>query len=133
MMKTVNLAPALKQQMYKHAAAGSRLEVCGLLGGTDMVPETYYPITNIAEDQTQRYLMDPEEQIQTFRLMREANQTLCGIFHSHPSSPALPSTIDKELAAYPDVIYYIASLLNNELDLQAYYYNGGDFEQVALY
>ncbi len=133
MMRTVKLAPALKQQMYKHAASDRRLEVCGLLGGTDMVPETYYPITNIAEDQTQRYLMDPEDQIQAFRLMREANQTLCGIFHSHPSSPAAPSTIDKELAAYPDVIYYIASLLNNGPDLQAYYYNGRDFEQVALY
>lgn len=118
--------------MYKHAATDSRLEVCGLLGGADMNPVTYYPITNIAADQTRQYLMKPEEQVRAFRLMRAAKQTLCGIFHSHPLAPASPSTTDIELAAYPDVIYYIASLLNNGLKLQAYYYNGKDFERVTL-
>jgi len=129
-MKTIKLSAKLKAQIHKHASSDIRNEVCGLLGGIDITPERYYPISNIAEDKATRFLMDPEEQIRALREMRENSQRLCGIFHSHPSSKATPSPTDLELAAYPDVIYYISSLLDD--NLQACYFNGEEFEPVML-
>ncbi len=42
--------------------------------------------------------------------MRENGEALFAIYHSHPTSPAEPSAIDLELAAYPDALYLIISL-----------------------
>jgi len=128
-MKTIKLPTKLKAQMHKHASSDARNEVCGLLGGVDMTPEEYYPVSNIAEDKATRFLMCPKEQIHALREIRDNNRKLCGIYHSHPSSKAAPSPTDLELAAYPDVVYYISSSDDN---LQAYYFNGKEFESVML-
>lgn len=71
--------------------------------------------------------MDAEEQIRAMRHMRLAGETLIGIFHTHPDSPAAPSAKDRELAAYPGVVYLILSLAGKTPVLKAYYYDGKTF------
>ena len=54
--------------------------------------------------------MDPKEQLQIFKKMRELGTGMIGIFHSHVASEAYPSQKDVRLAFYPDVSYLIVSL-----------------------
>jgi proteasome lid subunit RPN8/RPN11 len=54
--------------------------------------------------------MDEKQQINAFATMRDRNETLFAIYHSHPTSPATPSTTDIALAAYPNALYLIISL-----------------------
>ena len=42
--------------------------------------------------------------------MRELGEELFAIYHSHPTTPALPSFYDLDEAAYPDALYLIISL-----------------------
>ena len=42
--------------------------------------------------------------------MRKLNQELFAIYHSHPTAPALPSSEDLALSAYPAALYLIISL-----------------------
>ncbi len=118
--------------MLEHALSTPDLEVCGLIGGRDNIARTVYPITNIADDPTHRFLMGPKEQINIMRRMREVNELLWGIYHSHPDSPAEPSALDLDMAYYPDVYYFIISLTNNQSELGCFYFDGLKFKKINL-
>ena len=74
------------------------------------MPSHCYPVANVAEHPQQRFLLDAGQQISAMAKMREQGEDLFAIYHSHPTAPALPSTHDLELAAYPDALYLIISL-----------------------
>jgi len=116
--------------MLEHALRHATEEVCGLLGGIDQQFNTYYAIKNIADNRQCAFLMDPQEQINAMRNMREGNEEITGIFHSHPDSSAKPSVMDRELAEYPGVTYFIASLEQSTPALNAFYFDGENFSRV---
>ena len=107
-------------------------EVCGLLGGTGSRAGSFYPVRNVAADAASEFLMDPEQQIEVMRRMRESGETLVGIFHTHPDSTAVPSAKDLEQAAYPGTRYLILSLAGRDPVLKAYYYDGQAFREELI-
>ena len=118
--------------MLEHARRHPREEVCGLLGGRDGTAVRYYPATNIAAHPAREYLMDPRQQIDAMRRMREGGEALLGIFHSHPDSAAEPSDTDLARAAYPDTIYLIAGPVGERMELRAYHFDGTGFAPAAI-
>ena len=54
--------------------------------------------------------MDPEGQIDAMRKIRELDEELFAIYHSHPTAPAEPSPTDLEQIGYPDTLQIIISL-----------------------
>ena len=98
--------------MIKHAKTGYPNEACGLLAGQNGHPVCqFFPMRNMDEASIS-YFMDPKEQLQVFKKMRQMNVNLKGIFHSHVASEATPSQKDVRLAFYPGVSYLIVSLQN---------------------
>jgi len=118
--------------MLEQAISQPTLEICGLIGGQAKQASTVYSVENIAEDPKHRFLMDPEQQIAAMRTMRETDESLWGIYHSHPDSPPEPSEADKEMAAYPGVYYFIISLITKKPELNAFCFNGEHFEQIEI-
>jgi len=110
MMQKIEFPSSLAAEILNHAQQDPRVEVCGLIGGGDSQALSCYPIDNIAEDPVSVFFMDPQQQIQAMRMMRENDETLFGIYHSHPHSPAIPSPKDIEEASYPDAFYFVVSL-----------------------
>lgn len=92
----------------------------------------YYPVANIADDPAREYLVDPQQQIDAMRGMRERDEDLVGIFHSHPDAQAEPSETDLAKAAYPDTIYIIAGPVGEEMKLNAFYYDGRGFAPIEI-
>lgn len=113
-------------------------EICGLIGRTiidDTMPATEaYPIDNIAAEPAHRYEMDPAQQIDALRTMRDHQQELYCIYHSHPASPARPSAIDMREAQYPDCIYLIISLnTQGVIEMRAFYIDAPDnYREITL-
>ena len=130
--RNARLSPALQRALIVMARAAPRVEVCALLGGRDNQLTSIYPVSNIADDPTTRFLLDPEGQIDAMKAMREVDEDLRGIFHSHPASSATPSATDEALASYPDVYYLIVSLADELTELRAYYYDGSAFTAVDI-
>lgn len=128
----VFLPQQICDQMLAYASSTPDIEVCGLLGGNANRAFSVYPVKNIARDQSCRFLMDPEEQIDAMRNMRERNEQLWGIYHSHPFSPPVPSDRDRESATYPDVFYFIISLTDKKPVTRCYYFDGMDFLEVSI-
>ena len=99
--------------MIAHAKSGYPNEACGLLAGANGAVGEFYPMRN-ADLSAVSYFMEPKEQLQIFKKMRQMSLEMRGIFHSHVSSEAYPSQKDVRLAFYPDVSYLIASLSDME-------------------
>lgn len=128
----VLLQQQICDQMLAHASGTPEVEVCGLLGGDANQAFSVYPVKNIAREQSCRFLMDPEKQIDAMRSMRERGERLWGIYHSHPFSPPVPSARDRESAAYPDVFYFIISLTDKKPVISCFYFDGRDFLEVSI-
>lgn len=85
-------------------------EICGLIGSCNNTPTNCYFIDNIANNPAQRFLLDSQQHIIALELMRKRKEQLFAIYHSHPSSPPIPSATDIKLVAYPKALYLIISL-----------------------
>lgn len=109
-MEHIILPRQLVNQILHQAQLSPDAEVCGLIAARNGHPQRCIPVPNIAEDPQRLFTMDPKEQIDAQRRMREQGEELFGIYHSHPHSPATPSTTDLEQAGYPDALYVIVSL-----------------------
>ena len=106
----IQIPRKITNQLLHLAQISPDHEVCGLIGSKNGLPTHCYPIKNSAEYPQQRFLLDAWQQISAMAKMRELGEDLFAIYHSHPTSPALPSTNDLELAAYPEALYLIISL-----------------------
>ena len=106
----IKLPRKLTNQLLHLAQTSSELEVCGLIGSRHGIPTTCYPVQNVASAPAVRYELDPRDQVEAMRRMRECNEELFAIYHSHPQSPAEPSATDLASANYPEALYLIISL-----------------------
>ena len=106
----IQIPRKLANQLLHLAQLSPDLEVCGLVSSQNGVPCCCYPVANVAEQPAQRFLLDAAAQIAALKAMRERGEELFAIYHSHPTAPAIPSSTDLELAAYPDALTLIISL-----------------------
>lgn len=102
------------QQIVKHCQQEYPREACGILAGKikAKIVEKIYPMTNVASNPSQSYLMKPEEQFKVFKEMRELKIEMLAIYHSHPYTSAYPSAKDIGMAFSEDIFYLIISLKN---------------------
>ena len=132
MWRVITLPPELLQEMIDHAVTTPDVEVCGLLGARNNALTSVYPVKNIDEGKKRRFLMSPQEQIDAMRTMRERSEVMAGIYHSHPDSEAVPSETDRNLAAYPDVYYFIISLAGPVPDTRCYLLENQSFKELTI-
>lgn len=92
-------------------------ECCGYLGGKksgqDIFIKKAYPLTNI-DHSNEHFSMDPKEQFNAIKTIRNEGFIMIGNYHSHPESPSRPSEEDKRLAFDPNILYGILSLEKEE-------------------
>jgi proteasome lid subunit RPN8/RPN11 len=101
------------QKIFDHCDREYPSEACGILAGRNGRVEKVYTMTN-AEPSPSFYLMDPQEQFQVMKEIRQEGVDLVGIYHSHTGSPAYPSGTDVGLAYYPEAVYLIVTLLDRK-------------------
>ena len=109
MASGLHIDAALLQAVYEHCTGRYPKEACGYLAGNKAIVEKVYPMVNV-EDSPIGYSMDPKEQLQVEKQMRNQGQQLVAIYHSHTSTNAYPSPVDVRLAISPDISYALVSL-----------------------
>ena len=131
MNRLVHITDAVKQGIEAHARRALPPECCGLLSGSNGVITDLHPLRNDADKPETRYFATPEDLFAAMRRIRDAEQRLLGIYHSHPRSPAYPSVSDVEMAFYPEAFYFIISL-EPRVDLRAFKIERARIEEVAV-
>ena len=106
----ISITDTVRAAIQEHAFQARPSECCGLLSGSTGVITDIHPLRNDADKPETRYFATPEELFAAMRRIREAGQTLLGVYHSHPRTQAYPSASDVEMAFYPEAFYFIISL-----------------------
>jgi proteasome lid subunit RPN8/RPN11 len=126
------LTPEHVLQVIDHARAERPNEACGLLGGREGRVEKVYRLVN-AEQSPVRHLADPQGQLDAMLDMEGQSREIVAIYHSHVDAPAYPSTVDVEMACYPDAITLIVSLADRHNPiLRAFRIRDGQVEEADI-
>ena len=97
------------KELVEHSERESPNEACGILAGNDGKVEKVYQMTN-TDKSPKTFIMDPKEQLNVMKEIRDLGMKMVGIYHSHIETEAYPSAHDVELAFYPESSYIIISI-----------------------
>ena len=96
-------------EMIAHAQEETPNEACGILAGSNGRVLRLYRAGNAALSPTS-YRLYPDEQYRIFKDIEDRGLEILGVYHSHPSSPAVPSETDIGQAYSSEVSYVLISL-----------------------
>jgi proteasome lid subunit RPN8/RPN11 len=102
-----------------HARRDAPFECCGLLAARDDVIDEAIAARNL-EASPVAFLIDPADHFAALKRTRAEGREIVGAYHSHPSSPAVPSPTDLAHAHYEEFVYVIVSLARAQPDVRAY-------------
>ncbi len=129
----VILPRTLVNRLLSEAQRSPEAEVCGLIAARGGEPTDVYPVTNVANEPGKLFRMDPKGLIEAMRRIRERDETLFAIYHSHPHGPAIPSSTDLREAEYPETLYLIISLgTEGVLEMRGYRLEKENPREVVL-
>ncbi len=124
----------LTNQLLHLAQLSPEAEVCGLIGADQQgMPVSCYPVKNTASTPANRFSLEPSQQIAAIKQMRNKQETLYAIYHSHPHTPAQPSPTDIAEASYPEALHLIISLnTKGVLELRGFKIIADEAEELAV-
>jgi [CysO sulfur-carrier protein]-S-L-cysteine hydrolase len=127
------LPPAMAGEIVEHSRAESPRECCGLIAGAGGAAEQLFRLENLAPG-NELYEIDPAKLLELeFRTLPEQGWEVSAIYHSHPHSPAWPSSTDIALAGWPDAVYLICSLQDEESpEIRAFSIRDGAVEELEI-
>ena len=131
----LTLPEALRREIVERAEAALPNECCGLLAGV-RVAEGWHagrliPLENVAASPI-LYEAEPKALLLAHREMRERGEELVGVYHSHPTSPPVPSRTDRERNGHGDgVAHLIVGRGRGNWDVRAWVL-GEEVEELAL-
>jgi proteasome lid subunit RPN8/RPN11 len=129
--RLVQITQTIAAAIEAHARQTRPAECCGLLSGSDGLITDIHRLRNEAEKPETRYSATPQDLFSAMRLIRQSGQVLLGVYHSHPRTPAYPSTADVEMAFYPEAFYFIISL-EPGIELRAFKIEEARIEDVDI-
>ena len=130
-IKSIKISEEDINKLIRHAREGYPEEVCGILAGREGEVLEVFQMTN-TEHSPVSYFMDPREQFQVMKTIRERGLKMLAIYHSHPDTEAYPSAKDVRLAFYDDLAYIIISLMHEEPVVRAFSIKEGRVEEIRI-
>lgn len=110
-LQKIILSESHKKILKEHAKKEHPNESCALLfgiaGKTVKVKEVF--VTENIEDSPVNFTVSNEQLIEGYKEAEKKNLDVVGIFHSHPSSDAIPSNTDKKFMETNPVVWVIFS------------------------
>lgn len=119
------------REMIAHARREQPHESCGLIAFQYDHAVKLFPGTNILASPT-RYRMSDREVLAAVDEIDRKSWWLGAIYHSHPTSPAVPSSTDLREANWPDALMIIISLQHDQPDVRAYRTTRQSFTEIPI-
>lgn len=118
-------------EMVQHSRDDVPNECCGVVSAKDGSAVEVHRAVNAAASPL-RYEIDSKDFLRIYNLIDDADLEVGAIYHSHTRSAAYPSQTDINLALWPDALYIIVSLAEEEPDVKAFAIVDRKVEEVAL-
>ena len=127
----MRISRELLEDVIAHAREDAPNECCGMIASRDGVAVAVHRARNAAASRF-RYEIDGMEQYKIQSAIEDAGLDLGAIYHSHTRSAPLPSETDINLAFYPDALYLIVGLADEEPDVRAWTIRDGRVSEAPL-
>ena len=134
-LQIVRLKESEYQKILVEAEIRAPEEACGLIAGVDINGIRFIRKVYILENKDhsqEHFSLDPSEQLQAVRDMRNEGLKPLGNWHSHPATPSRPSDEDKRLAFDKTATYLIISLAEKQPVLNAFHIEGAKSRKEKL-
>jgi len=115
--------------MVAHAHAAAPAECCGFVVGAAGVATRTIPLRNELASPV-AYRADARDLFHAFRLLRDEGLELLAIYHSHPTSPAIPSRVDLAENYYGDLPRIIISLASEPPAIKVFRLHSDGFDEI---
>lgn len=116
--KSIVISKAHKELLLNHASKWKPNESCAILYGSveneKSIVKDVFLAQNIDESPV-NFTISNDELLKAYKIAEEKNLDVIGIFHSHPSSDAFPSSTDKKFMDTNPVVWVISSGESDEL------------------
>ncbi|HEY3335917.1 MAG TPA: M67 family metallopeptidase [Candidatus Limnocylindrales bacterium] len=114
------LPRGIVEAIIAQARADYPKEACGIIAGSadpaaDGMALRYEACRNAAAS-PYRYSIHPDDAYRVMVAIDDADEAVWGIVHSHVKSPAVPSLTDIGLAQFPEALYLLVSLADDQAD-----------------
>ncbi len=130
--RTLDLPRAMRSRIIEHARVEHPRECCGIVTGRGGSAREVIPLANVASG-LDFYRIDDTELFLLYKRLDEQGEEILAMYHSHPTSAAVPSTTDIELAYWPEAIYLICSLaVDDSPDLRGFLIVDGVVTEIPL-
>jgi proteasome lid subunit RPN8/RPN11 len=131
---------AIYDDMIAQARSELPNECCGLLAGQVQEASTEkqgpvvrvvrrFPLVNAAAS-PKEYLSDARSMFEAERDRRRLGLEFVAVYHSHPTSPPVPSRTDLERNYSPDLVNLIISLRDSGPEVRAWWLSEQDFREA---
>jgi proteasome lid subunit RPN8/RPN11 len=127
----MRIARDLYEEIVAHARADAPDECCGMIATRDGAAIKVYRAANAAASPL-RYEIDGAEQYRIQMAIDDAGLDLGAIYHSHTRSAPYPSQTDINLAFYPDALYLIVGVAQEQTEVRAFEIRDGQVSEVEL-
>src|SRR4051812_10910996 len=127
----MRIAQALLDDVIAHALEDAPNECCGMIASRDGEAVSVHRARNAAASPL-RYEIDGMEQYKIQSAIEDDGLELGAIYHSHTRSAPLPSQTDINLAFYPEALYVIVGLEDDEADVRAWSIVDGQVTEAQL-
>ena len=116
-MQNIILSNSQKNTLKEHAVNDSPNESCAILfgkteGQSSIVKEIF--LAKNVEESPVNFTISNEQLIEGYKMAEEKNLDVIAIFHSHPSSDAIPSNTDRKFMETNPVVWIIFSGITEE-------------------
>jgi proteasome lid subunit RPN8/RPN11 len=128
----LRISRQLLDEVVEHARADAPNECCGMIAARDGEAVAVHRARNVAATPKLRYEMDGMEQYRIQSAIEDEGLELGAIYHSHTRSAPTPSQTDINLAFYPDALYVIVGVEDDEPDVRAWRIVDGAATEAAL-
>jgi [CysO sulfur-carrier protein]-S-L-cysteine hydrolase len=117
---TADLPAEIRDAIVAQARAEYPNEACGLIVGdapaADGGRALRFEAARNKAASPYRYEIEPADLLRLTIATDDADEVFWGIVHSHTHTPAVPSPTDIGLAFYPDALYVLVSLSDDEAE-----------------
>ncbi len=127
----MQIARELYGQLIAHARAEAPNECCGMIATLAGRAVALHPAENAAASPL-RYEIEPLQLLELTTAIDDAGHELGAIYHSHTRTAPEPSQTDINLAFYPDALYLIVGLADEQPDVRAWRIVGGEVSEAEL-
>ena len=117
--------------IVEHGRQEAPLEACGYLAEENGLVCKHIEMKNVDQSPI-HYSMDPAQQFAAVKNCRKEGLTIRAVYHSHPETPARPSSEDIKLAYDPSLSYVIVSLAEPVPTTKSFIIKKGEMQQEPL-